>query len=89
MKVGTVSMTVICAPILLSILCRSLWTKKVKCEVDPLKSNFVSIIFKNLVRTARKAPRFLDKDQLLMTFKAMIAVYSDNYAKSIIENAEL
>jgi hypothetical protein len=51
---------------------------------NPLKPNLVWIIFRNLVRTAKKTPHFtITKINWLTMFKETIPVYSDNHTKSI------
>jgi endonuclease V-like protein UPF0215 family len=51
---------------------------------NPLKMKLVYILFKNPVRTSKRAPNFtITKINWLMLFKEMIAVYSENHTKPI------
>jgi hypothetical protein len=53
-------------------------------DISPLKSKLVWIIFKNSARTAKKTQHFsVTKINLLMLFKKIIAVYSENHMKPI------
>jgi hypothetical protein len=48
------------------------------------------MLFKNLVRTSKRTPHFtITKINWLMLFKEIIAVYSEKYTNSIIQNADL
>jgi hypothetical protein len=50
----------------------------------------VQIIFKNSVRTAMKTQHFtITKINWLTMFNEIIAVYSENHTRPIIQNAEL
>jgi hypothetical protein len=49
-----------------------------------LKPKFVRVIFKNSVRTPKRTPLFkIRKINWLMSFKEIIAVYSENRTKPI------
>jgi hypothetical protein len=53
-------------------------------KFNPLKPNFLKVIFNNVVRSAKKTPHFTDKKiKLLMLLKEIIAVYSEKYMKHI------
>jgi hypothetical protein len=48
------------------------------------------MIFKNSVRTAKKAPHFtIAKLNLLKLFKGIIPIYSENHTKHINKNADI
>jgi hypothetical protein len=48
------------------------------------------MLFKNSVRTSKRTPNFtITKIKLLMLFKEIITVYSENHAKPINKNAAL
>jgi hypothetical protein len=52
--------------------------------INPLKMKLVYILFKNSVRTSKRTPHFtITRINLLMLFKEIIAVYSENHAKPI------
>jgi hypothetical protein len=51
---------------------------------NPLKTKLVYILFKNSVRTSKTTPHFTTTtNNLLMLFKEIIAVYSENHANPI------
>jgi hypothetical protein len=53
-------------------------------SINPLKSKFVQIIFKNSVRTAKKTQHFtITKINWLTLFLEIIAVCSENHTKPI------
>jgi hypothetical protein len=52
--------------------------------LNPLMPKLVQTIFKNAVRTSKRTPHFtITKKNWLMPFNEIIAVYSENYTKSI------
>jgi hypothetical protein len=57
-------------------------SEEMEIEINPMKLKFVCIIFKNLVRTAKKTPHLtVTKINWLTLFKEIIAVYSKNHTK--------
>jgi hypothetical protein len=59
-------------------------------HINPLKPKLVQIIFKNLVRTAKKTQHFtIKKINWLTLFKEIIAVYSKNHTKPQLRNVQL
>jgi hypothetical protein len=57
-------------------------------HTDPLKLKIAWVIFKNLVRTAKKTPHItITQINWLTLFKEIIAVYTENHMKQI-QNAE-
>jgi hypothetical protein len=52
-------------------------------EINPFKMKLIYILFKNSVRASKRTPNFtITKINWLMLFTEIIAVYSENHAKT-------
>jgi hypothetical protein len=57
---------------------------------NPLKPKLVKIIVKNSVRTSKRTQHFaITRIDLLMLFKVILPVYTDNRTNSYVQNSDL